>query len=102
MGKYPYYDSKTPVENSSYTKIDNSFTILEDALSQWEKNQESKIYENFLTAINYVWKTFAIEYSSPNPYFEKQKKIYEKCGFEVIPVPILASGSGGLHCTILY
>ncbi len=102
FGKYPYCNSKMDFTDLPYTRIDNVFYLLEKQLRRWEENPDFINYEKFLTAVNYVWQTFASEYSSKNPNFEKQKEIYEKNGIEVIEVPILDSGSGGLHCTSLY
>lgn len=102
LGKYPYYNISLPVENSPYSRIDKSLALLENSLRQFEQSPSDINYESFLADVNYVWKTIASEYLSSNPNFEKQKKVYENCGFKVIEVPILASGSGGLHCTALY
>lgn len=102
LGKYPYYNFAVPKEESPFAKIEKSIFNIASAVKLFEKNPNNDNYSYVLTAINLLWKIFNDEYSSKNPYFEKQKKIFTDYGFDVIEVPTCASGSGGLHCTVLY
>jgi len=102
LGKYPYYNPTIPKEESPFAKIEDAIYNIDSAVKLFEKNPDDKNYNDALTAINLLWKIFNEEYSSKNPYFEKQKKTFTDCGFDVIEVPTCASGSGGLHCTTLY
>jgi hypothetical protein len=100
LGKYPYHrnlnDGRCPQR-----EIQNALDTLASAVDRWHSTADDASWQRVTAAIDATWKAMDEGVSAPNPTFALQAGAYRAHGVEVTPVPVFASGEGGLHCTLL-
>lgn len=100
LGRYPYHrtlpDGRRPLH-----EIQEALTTLEVRVCTWRVKPDEAQWRAVETALRLVWKTIDDGIAAPNPIFDMQAGAYRSNGIEVIAVPMLPGGEGGLHCMLL-
>lgn len=100
LGKYPYH-LELPGGRNPQRELQQSLHALESAVEEWRQSPTGARWQGVRNRIAFVWRALDTASKSPNPNFEMQARIYESEGVRVIPVPIVPTGEGGIHCLLL-
>lgn len=100
LGKYPYH-LELPDGRNPQRELQASLHALEGAVEEWRQSPTGARWQGVRDRIAGVWKALDAASKSPNPSFEAQARIYDSEGIRVIPVPIVPTGEGGIHCLLL-
>ncbi len=101
LSKYPNH---LPDHGKATTQdlIRNAIANLQPAYGAWLARPNDGSFSNLMGAFQQVWAVLGDSATEVNPIFEEQRKLVEKCGYLVVPVPMYVWGAGGLHCLILH
>ena len=101
LSKYPNH---LPDHGKATTQdlIRSTIANLQPAYGAWLAQPNDGNFANLMGAFQQVWTELGVSATEVNPIFEAQKKLVEKCGYRVVPVPMYVWGAGGLHCLILH
>lgn len=101
LARYPYNFSGSggfvPQE-----RVMDSFKDLREKGEAWEKASNEYNFLQLRRSIEVAWQTMDGAGSQSDPFFEKNRELFQKAGVDVVAVPDFAWGSGGLHCQILH
>jgi hypothetical protein len=100
IGKYPYQFS-LPDGRNPQADLQAALGRLEEAVLAWRTAPTAMKWGEVKRRIAGVWAEMDRAAERPNPAFDAQRRIYEAEGIRVVPVPIYATGEGGLHCLLL-
>ncbi len=82
--------------------IYNALGDLNNWCASWIKYPTDQNFSGVINSYSNVWNVLRAASGSDNPVFDEQKSLIEKCGYQVIPVPMYPWGAGGLHCETLH
>lgn len=99
LGRYPYH-RRLPAGTSPQFEIQNALDALAAAVERWHLESSPTNWERLRAAIAGTWQAIDAGLAAPNPTFERQAAIYRAAGVDVIAVPMLAGGEGGIHCSL--
>lgn len=101
LAKYPY-NLRDTVEPAPQEKLMESFKDIREKGETWAKAPNEANFLGLRYSIDRTWQTMEWASAQPDPYFEQNRALFQKSGFDVISVPDYAWGSGGLHCQLLH
>ncbi len=101
LGKYPYHlpaGSKTTPQ----FQVMNALGLLNWWYEIWRSAPTMENFDKLQMAFVNLWSAMDQAAQAPNPFFDAQKAEFEKCGYDVVTVPLYAWGAGGIHCQTLH
>lgn len=101
LAKYPY-NLRDTAEPAPQEKLMDSFKDIREKGEAWAKAPNDANFQGLQYSIDRTWQTMEWASAQPDPYFEQNRALFQKAGFDVVTVPDYAWGSGGLHCQLLH
>ncbi|MGD0565830.1 MAG: hypothetical protein ABSA34_00700 [Candidatus Goldiibacteriota bacterium] len=101
LGKYPFLPADGHGD-APQSRMNNAFGNLNTAEKVWEQSFSAESFDYLMKCAAGLWEAMDYSASAKNNLYEKQKEIFEKAGYTVIPVAEYPWGAGGLHCDLQF
>jgi hypothetical protein len=101
VGRYPSAVPVSPGGPVPLFTIQDVFDDLDKAVTAWRATPSDETWSGVERSLEASFRAIDDAAAAPCPAFDEVRRIYEKEGVRVLPVNLVPSGEGGLHCLVL-
>jgi hypothetical protein len=101
VGRYPSIVPTSPGGPVPLFTIQDAFDDLDKAVTAWRAEPSDGTWTAVRRSLETTFRAIDEAAAAPCPAFEEIRRIYENQGVRVLPVNLIPSGEGGLHCLVL-
>ncbi len=101
VGRYPSTRPTSPGGPVPLFTIQDSFDDLDRSVTAWRARPSDESWAGVERSLDAVFRAIDAAALAPSPAFDEIRRIYESQGVRVLPVNLIPSGEGGLHCLVL-
>ncbi len=101
VGRYPSAVPASPGGPLPLLALQDAFDDLDRTVTAWRSTPGDETWAAVERSLDAVFRAIDAAASAPSPAFEEIRRTYESQGVRVLPVNLLPSGEGGLHCLVL-
>lgn len=101
LARFPEHRFSGSKDGSPMARLREAILNLRGALDGWERAPEAAAEARLDAALRDAWSELDAALAAPNPLFERQRALFEANGLSVLPLPIVPTGEGGVHCLLL-
>jgi hypothetical protein len=101
LGRYPSMSPGTAGGTVPLARLEEAFADLDRAVTSWRAAPSDATWAAAERSLEKTFRALDDAAAASNPAFEETRAIYEREGVRVLPVSLVPSGEGGLHCLVL-